>query len=200
MKNNEIKELHRKISEKNTNSLPLPASQDIKPKWFFIAVAAILLLIVVNLYLFSGKGPAATCFPDKSACIIGVDDPEAEINATLNASSRVILMYEGDNSNRQTIQYTAAALVQLARDFGGKLDSEDIYGIELNNSQPVGCLNYTLEHCLSITPGEGELMIVLKEPVYRNNNIVLDGRTIEFQARSGSELKLLVDLFEQKFL
>lgn len=179
--------------------------QQKKMSWTWVFVAAFMVaLILLNLQLFFGiqifpvGQSKVVCYKD--ACLVGEVDPLIEIRSLIDSSDRLILVAEADPEGRktQTSAYVGAALAQMAAKFWQKDTS--IYGIEVEDGQAIGCLNHSLEECLSLEPGPGEFMIWIKYPSsLERNQIRIDGRTITFQAKSGLETFALTDIFKRIF-
>jgi hypothetical protein len=179
--------------------------QQKKMSWTWVFVAAFMVaLILLNLQLFFGiqifpVGPSKlVCYKD--ACIVGEADPITEIRGLIDGSEHLILVAEADPEGKktQTSAYIGAALSQMAVRFWQMNTS--VYGIEVEDGHPIGCLNHSLEECLSLEPGAGEFMIWIKYPSsLERNQIRIDGRTLTFQAKSGLETFALTDMFKRIF-
>jgi hypothetical protein len=172
------------------------------------------LLVVVNLQFFLGipfgKGGAnAACFKD--ACIIGEGDPVAQVKALLNGSKGVTVIFEGDLEASQKTAYLSLAFAQLIKDLVDVGFDPAQYAVGMSNGTAVNCLgsassaNYSLssvslDFCQSFQPEQDGLLFMIKYPTSAKNEIVVSGRTITFQGRSGDETRALVYLFKELFL
>lgn len=182
------------------------AKQGRSPWLYILAASFIIALILVNLQLFFGVQifPTGTskhvCYED--ACFVGKVDPMAEIGSLINSSNHLLLVGEGDpvGTKTQTSAYIGASLAQLSAKFWRM--NVSAYGIEVEDNRPIGCINYTLEYCQSLSPGPREFMIRVKYPSSLEKNEIRvdpDQRTITFQAKSGLETSALVEVFKRFF-
>jgi len=179
-----------------------------KSKAIFLIMLVIVALAVFDIYYFLMSKPSY-CYKD--VCLIGEGDPIAEIRGLINSSSKAILVVEGDKDPTQKSTFISGSLIMLAKDFGNK--QEQIIGIKMENGQAVECIctaftgkNFTdcpsnsTSYCESLTPGDSEIMLKVYYPDFEKNEIVVDGRTVKFQAKSGSDAFGMVGFFEDMFI
>src|SRR3989338_4979891 len=154
-------------------------------------------LLIANLLIFGGFITKPSTLVYKDAEIIGQNDVELEILQALS-KPKIVIIAEGDKEASQKTLATTNALVGLVKALPGK--QTEILGIEYQNGEVVNCVDNDLEYCLNRVPGEDELLILLKYPNYQHNRILINGNTLEFQAKSGVEVLALTQLFEKAFI
>ncbi len=179
-------------------------------KLIFAVVAVILLLALVNLFLFLNKPSPVYCHKD--VCITGKEDPLAEINALINTSSRAIIVVEQDQAESQKNEALMGVFFALGKDFGNK--RVQIIGIALENGVPTRCVcttnfnseNFTdcadnsTSYCESIVPGQDEIMLKVYYPSFSKNEIIIENRTVKFQTKSGQDAFAVVNFFGDFFI
>jgi len=179
-------------------------------KLIFAVVAVILLLALVNLFLFLNKPSPVYCHKD--VCITGKEDPLAEINALINTSSKAIIVVEQDQAESQKNEALMGVFFALGKDFGNK--RVQIIGIALENDVPTRCVcttnfnseNFTdcadnsASYCESIVPGQDEIMLKVYYPNFNNNEIIIENRTVKFQTKSGYDALGVVNFFGDFFI
>lgn len=163
-----------------------------------LALAAILLLALVAYMALPRPMPRAR-LGDTDAFLVGHSAFD-RASALVSGAEKVILIAEGDGSITQTTGYLSASAVYLSKDFPARLSHNDIYGIEYADGRPVKCINAELDFCQSYLPAENELLIRIRYPSFKENEIVVEGNTIEFRGKSGADTLALVKAFEDIFL
>jgi len=174
-----------------------------------IAVVAILVLIPVNIYLFVAHPSPVYCYQD--VCIYGQKDPINEVKALMNSSTKAIIVAEGDMNATQKTGFITEAIVVLAKDFGNK--KEQLIGIEIAAGRAMECIcaeftgfNFTncpsnsTAYCEGIQPKSNEIMLKIFYPDFDKNQIIVDNRTVKFQAISGPDALAMVNFFEDVFI
>ncbi len=174
-----------------------------------LIILAVLALILANVYIFT-KGPSsAYCYLD--LCVIGKSAPLDEIRSLINSSSKVIIVVEADDSDTQKNQYLMGTFVMFGKDFGNK--KQQIMGIAVKDGQVLRCVctsnfngaNFTAcdnstAYCEGITPKQDEMLLKVYYPNFAKNEIIVDNRTIKFQAKSGIDAFAAVQFFGDLFI
>jgi len=175
----------------------------------FLIALAVFALVLANVYIFT-KGQSSTyCYLD--LCVIGKSAPLEEIRSLINSSSKVIIVVEADDSDTQKNEYLMGVFVMFGKDFGNK--KQQIIGIAVKDSQPIRCVctsnfnsaNFTAclnstDYCENIQPNEGEMLLKVYYPNFAKNEIIVDNRTIIFQAKSGVDAFASVQFFGDFFI
>ncbi len=175
-----------------------------------IVVAIVLALVLVNAFLLLNKPSPVYCYKD--LCITGGKDPLAEINSLINSSSKAIIVIEEDQDGSQKNEFLTGAFVSLSKDFGNK--KEQIIGIAFQNDAPLRCVcttnfngeNFTecqdnsTPYCEGIVPAQDEIMLKVYYPDFVKNEIIIENRTIIFQAKSGQDALAMTNFFGDFFI
>jgi len=173
------------------------------------AVTVIVILVIVNLAVFLSKPPSIYCYKD--VCIMGKEDALQEIKDLLSSSNKAAIVVEGDIETAQKNTYISQALVTLSKDV--RIFDKTLVGIKFENGQPIECIcsrivntdvlncsGNSTSYCETLTPDNDGVMIKLFYPSYSKNQIIIDNRTIKFEAKSGQDALAMVQFFEQLFV
>ena len=175
-----------------------------------IILAIVIILALVNLFVFLNKPSPVYCYKD--VCIKGEEDPLAEITSLINGSSKAIIVIEEDQEASQKNEFLTAVFVALGKDFGNK--REQIVGIAMKDGAPLRCIcttnfngeNFTdcqgnsTSYCEGIMPGQDEIMLKVYYPAFNNNEIIIENRTVKFQTKSGQDALAVVNFFGDFFI
>jgi hypothetical protein len=185
------------------------ARKKIDKRLIFLIILVIGVLAIANIVVFTRSPPSAYCYKD--VCILGKNDSVQEIRALMNSSTKAILVIEGDSDPSQKSAFVSGALVLLAKDFGNK--QEQLIGIKYSDGQPVECIcsdfdgmNFTscpgnsTAYCTTVAPGPSEMLLKVPYPSFSKDEIIVSGRTIVFQAKSGPDAFAMVGFFEDLFI
>jgi hypothetical protein len=195
-----------------------------KDKRLILAVLAIVVVLaLVNIFVFFNKPASVYCYKD--VCIrgtgatitttgqfLGGEDPLAEITSLIAGSTKAIIIIEEDQDASQKNEFLTGAFVALSKDFGNK--KEQIVGIAMKDGTPVRCVcttnfngeNFTdcqdnsTSYCEGIMPGQDEIMLKVYYPRFDKNEIIVENRTIKFQAKSGQDALAVVNFFGDLFI
>jgi len=124
----------------------------------------------------------------------------------LDSSDRAIILLEKDKSQQQGFEKVSNALtgylIPGLNRYRKMVDVNDIYGVEYSNQTIISCSgpNISIDNCTIPSPGPNEVLIVLRPPGSRENKVVLDNRTITFEGEQGSDIGVLVYLFDRYYL
>ena len=182
-----------------------------KDKRLILAVLAIVVVLaLVNIFVFFNKPASVYCYKD--VCIKGEEDPLAEITSLIAGSTKAIIVIEEDQDASQKNEFLTGAFVALSKDFGNK--KEQIVGIAMKDGAPFRCVcttnfngeNFTdcqdnsTSYCEGIMPGQDEIMLKVYYPRFDKNEIIVENRTIKFQAKSGQDALAVVNFFGDLFI
>ncbi len=166
---------------------------------FMLIAASVYLLASTVLY---GQKLVKECYEEY--CF--VHPTNTSFQDALAKADRVIIVLEKNADDRQGFKYVsdqlASTLIPGLNRKKQLVDVNSIYGREYANGTLINCAgpNVTSENCSIPEPSEKELMIIIRPPGALANQAVLQGNKIIFEGRQGSDIALLMYLFDRYYL
>ncbi|MFH0986637.1 MAG: hypothetical protein V1911_01165, partial [Candidatus Micrarchaeota archaeon] len=150
--------------------------------------------------------PAVRCL--EGTCMYGEKDVLAEYKNLTGNVTGVVILGKGKPGAQKT-QYVNQAVAQLSSDYGYKgytvamveLDENDqptkcICEQKLSDLTFANCADNSTSACLAMQPTEGQVMFYIEYPEYQNNRIMVQGRTVRIEAKTGTDLLAIINMLK----